>query len=83
MYVGRCFFRKGYHTQAISALQEAIGEYEIDDDVLAKTMCYWLGRAQEAAGQLDRARETFGNLLRLDYNFSDARARLDALPQAG
>ena len=83
MYVGRCFFRKGYHAQAISALQEAIGEYEIGDDMLAKTMCYWLGRAQEAAGQRNQASETYGNLLRIDYNFSDARARLDALPQAG
>lgn len=79
MYLGRCFFRKGYHSQAIGALQEAIKGHEFTDDELAKTMNYWLGRAQEAAGHADAARTTYGNILRLDYNYSDVRARLDAL----
>lgn len=79
MYLGRCFFRKTYYSQAISALQEAIKGYEFPDDELAKTMNYWLGRAQEAAGEVEGARETYGNILRLDYNYSDVRARLDAL----
>jgi len=79
MYLGRCFFRKGYHAQAISALQEATKVYEFSDDELAKTMQYWLGRAQEASGDADAAKETYGAVLRLDYNYSDVRARLDAL----
>ena len=79
MYLGRCFFRKGYHTQAINALKEATGEYEFSDDDLAKTMQYWLGRSQEASGEAEAARATYGALLRLDYNYSDVRARLDAL----
>lgn len=83
MYLGRCFFRKGYHDQAIAALQEASEQHEIDDDDLAKTMLYWLGRAQTAGGDVGGARKTFGKLLQLDYNFSDVRARLDGLPQNG
>lgn len=79
MYLGRCFFRKGYHSQAVSALQEAIKGHEFPDDELAKTMNYWLGRAQEAGGEKEAARATYGNILRLDYNYSDVRARLDAL----
>lgn len=79
VYLGRCFFRKGYHTQAINALQEAVKGYEFPDDDLAKTMNYWLGRSQEAAGDAGAARATYGNILRMDYNYLDVRARLDAL----
>jgi tetratricopeptide (TPR) repeat protein len=78
-YLGRCFFRKGYHTQAINALKEAIKGHEFTDDELAKTMQYWLGRSQEAGGEAEDARTTYGNILRLDYNYLDVRARLDAL----
>lgn len=78
-YLGRCFFRKGYHAQAVNALKEAIKGYEFPDDELAKTMQYWLGRSQEAGGESDEARSTYGNILRLDYNYLDVRARLDAL----
>lgn len=79
MYLGRCFYRKGYHSQAIAALEESIREYDVTDDALAKDMHYWLGRAKEAAGDLDAARQTYGNLLQMDYNFRDVRARLDNL----
>ena len=84
MYLGRCFYRKGYHSQAIATLEEAIRDYEAQDDDLAKNMQYWLGRAQEANENLDAARKTYGNLLQMDYNFRDVRARLDNLqPPAG
>ncbi len=83
MYLGRCFFRKGYHSQAVTALQEAIAEYEFTDDELAKTMRYWLGRAQEAAGDRDGAGKTYGDILTLDYNYKDVRARLDQLTACG
>ncbi len=84
MYLGRCFYRKGYHSQAISALEEAIRDYDISDDDLAKNMQYWLGRAQEANGDLEAARKTYGNILQMDYNFRDIRARLDNLqPSSG
>ena len=79
MYLGRCFFRKGYFSQSIAALQEAIAVHDFQDDELAKTMRYWLGRAQEGAGEPEAARKTYGDLLTLDYNYKDVRARLDAL----
>ncbi len=83
MYLGRCFYRNSYHSQAISTLQECIGEHEGADDDLGKTMRYWLGRSQEASGDAAAARQTFGNLLKLDYNYLDVRARLDALSAPG
>jgi len=83
MYLGRCFFRKGYYSEAIAAFEEAIKDYEITDDALAKTMLYWLGRSQEAAGEQDGAKKTYGNILQLDYNYKDVRARLDDLAPPG
>jgi tetratricopeptide (TPR) repeat protein len=80
LYLGRCFFRKGYQVEAISTLEEAVSQYEIPDDDLMKTMLYWLGRAQAAAGRIADARTTFGRLLQLEYNYKDVRARLDELP---
>ena len=83
MYLGRCFFKKNYHAQAISALSEAIEAHQFGDDDLAKSMKYWLGRAEEVSGDIEAARKTYGMLLQLDYNYGDVRARLDALPAPG
>jgi len=83
LFLGRCFFKKGYHSQAVSTLQQAVAQHEYRDDETAKSLNYWLGRAQEAAGDLAEAQKTYGNLLELDYNYRDVRDRLDGLRQAG
>ena len=83
MYLGRCFYRKGYFPQAISALEQELAEHEFSDDELAKAMLYWLGRSHESAGQTEAARETYGKILQLDYNYRDVRVKLDNLPPAG
>ncbi len=80
MYLGRCFYKKSYYTQAIAALQEELSTYQLTDDDLAKSMLYWLARSQEAAGDLSAARETYGKILQIDYNYLDVRAKLDQLP---
>ena len=82
LYLGRCFFRKGFHSQAISTLEQGLEEHEFDDDELAKSMLYWLGRSQEAGQDPDGARKTYGKLLQADYTFKDVRARLEGLPPA-
>jgi tetratricopeptide (TPR) repeat protein len=79
-YLGRCFFRKGYHDQAIPILQDAIAAHDCSDDEMAKSLLYWLGRAEEAAGKTENARKTYGKILQLDYNYGDVRVRLDGLP---
>lgn len=83
MYLGRLFFKKKYYTQAIAALQEELAAYQFTDDDLAKTMLYWLGQSQEAAGETAAARETYGKILQLEYNYRDVRAKLDHLPVTG
>jgi TolA-binding protein len=65
-------------------LDQTIKEYDGGDEELTKSMHYWLGRTQEANSDQDAARKTYGNLLQMDYNFRDVRARLDALqPPSG
>jgi tetratricopeptide (TPR) repeat protein len=81
VYLGRCFLRKGYHSQAISTLRETIAGHEHTGDELSKSMFYWLGQALEGYGQPSEARETYGKILQVDYNYRDVRARLDALPK--
>ncbi len=83
LYLGRCFFRKDYHSQAIPTFETTIGEWEFPDDDMAKDLQYWLARSQEASGDHESARKTYGKILQLDYNFRDVRDRLDALPGAG
>ncbi len=83
LFLGRCFFHKGYHAQAVAALQETIDDYEFSDDDVGKSMRYWLGRAREASGDTEGARKTYGTILQLDYNYSDVRARLDKLSPPG
>jgi len=83
LFLGRCFFKKGYHSQAVSTLAEAVSDYEFKDDETAKSLNYWLGRAHEAGGDVAEAEKTYGNLLQVDYNYRDVRARLDGLRQTG
>lgn len=79
--LGRCFFEKGFHAQAIGTLTKAIESYELQDDQLGKDLRYWLGRSLEADGKISPAREAYGRILELDYNFRDVRDRIGALPQ--
>jgi tetratricopeptide (TPR) repeat protein len=83
LYLGRCFFRKEYYSQAVTTLQAGLASHEFSDDELAKSMLYWLGRSEEAAGQHAAARETYGKILEMDYNYKDVRAKIDALPREG
>jgi tetratricopeptide (TPR) repeat protein len=79
LYLGRCFFRKGLHSQAVAALQEGLEEHQYKDDDLAKSMGYWLARSFEANGKIEEARKTYGKILQMDYNYRDVRARLSGL----
>jgi len=79
LYLGRCFFEKGFFTQAASILREAIGQYELTEDETAKDLNYWLGRALADEGKADEARMVFGQLMQLDYNYRDVRDRMQNL----
>ncbi|MEE9296149.1 MAG: hypothetical protein V3W34_14480 [Phycisphaerae bacterium] len=77
--LGRCFYEKRFFAQASGTLSQAVNSYDIPDDALAKDLRYWLARSMEAEKRLDAARDTYGEILQLDYNFRDVRDRLQAL----
>ena len=80
LLLGRSFFEKENPAQAIEILREALDRYEGTDDT-SKKLLYWLGRAYEAAGNVEEAKGAYGKLLRQDYNYleGDARKRSEAL----
>jgi TolA-binding protein len=81
LYVGRCFHRKNYFTQAIDTFREAISGYESPEDDLGKELHYWLGRSYEADKRTDDALKIYGQLIQWDYNYrkGDVRKRIDGL----
>jgi tetratricopeptide (TPR) repeat protein len=81
LFIGRCFFEKGYHSQAIETFKEAIAGKETPDDSAGKELHYWLGRAYESDGQTPDALKTYGQLIQWDYNYrdGDVRKRIDGL----
>jgi tetratricopeptide (TPR) repeat protein len=79
LYIGRCFYKKTYHSQAADVFKEAIANYEIPDDATGKELHYWLGRTYEADGQIPDALKTYGQLIQWDYNYRDVRKRIDEL----
>ncbi len=79
LYLGRCFFQKGLFSQAASILSDAIEDYELTDDDMAKELNYWLGRSQEDNKDSADAKKTYGKLLQVDYNYRDVRDRIEGL----
>jgi tetratricopeptide (TPR) repeat protein len=79
LYIGRCFFEKGFLDQAIGTMRQAIDESTTGDGPTQLELNYWLGRSLEASGNLADARNRYGHLIQIDYNFKDARQRLEKL----
>jgi tetratricopeptide (TPR) repeat protein len=75
VYIGRCFFAKGLYSQAVNILREALASYESPDDDLGKELHWWLGRAHEAAGQIEDALKVYGQLIEWDYNYRNGEVR--------
>jgi len=81
--IGLCFFMKGWFSDAIDTFKEAIEQYEIKDDEIAKDLRYNLARACEQQGQTAEALEIYRKLAQLDYAYKDVRNRVDKLRKAG
>ncbi len=82
LYIGRCFFEKKFYDQAVGTLRKTLSELPSADSPLAMAIHYWLARSLEASDNLEDAKNAYGNLIQLDYNFLDARQRLEKLVAA-
>lgn len=83
LYLGRCFYEKGFTEQAVGTLQTAIQEADTANSPLAMELKYWLARGLEASNRLTEAKKAYGDLIQFDYNFRDARSRLEKLVAGG
>lgn len=83
LLIGRCFFEKGFIDQAISVLRKGVQELDSATGPLVLELNYWLGRSLEKGAKPDEARQVFGQLIQIDYNYRDARKRLEQLVDGG
>lgn len=79
LFIGRCFFEKQFHAQALETLETAIREHELPDDEVGKALRYWLARTHEAMHHVGEATRAYGQLIQFDYNYADARMRFEKL----
>lgn len=83
LYMGRCFFDKQFYPQAVETLRLGVDELENRTGNMAFALNYWLARALEASGDVQEAKNAYGRLIQLDYNYRDARLRLEKLVAEG
>jgi len=77
--MGQCFFHKEWYPDAIETFLQALEAVGAAEDAVSKDLRYNLGRAYEAAGNTDEALKCFRKIAQIDFNYRDARARVDAL----
>jgi hypothetical protein len=77
--IGLCFFMKGWFKDAIDIIKQAIDEYEIKDDSLAKDLRYNLARAYEQQGDAAEALELYRRLAQLDFSYRDVKIKVERL----
>jgi tetratricopeptide (TPR) repeat protein len=76
--LGQCFLLKGQHGIALKVLQRALEQRPADELELIGVY-YYLGRAAEAGGQRDAARDAYERVLGLELGFQDVELRLARL----
>jgi tetratricopeptide (TPR) repeat protein len=73
--LGQCFSMKGQFNIAARVLQTAVGMHRGDELELIGVF-YHLGRAYEAVGKNDEARDAYERVMGLDINFQDVNERI-------
>ncbi len=76
--LGHCFLHKGQYSIAVKVLQRAL-EMSYEDELELLGVYYHLGRAFEAMGRTDDARDAYERVLGMDFGFQDAADRLARL----
>jgi tetratricopeptide (TPR) repeat protein len=80
--IGECCVESGEHERAREVLERAVHLPGTPAADLVGAY-YWLGRAQEAGGAVEPARESYGRVLAIDPAFRDAAGRLEGLAAPG
>ena len=77
--IGQCFFYKAWYPDAIETYQEALSLVERKEGQMAKELLYNLARAYQADGDDENALASYRKVAQIDFNYSDVKARVDAL----
>jgi tetratricopeptide (TPR) repeat protein len=77
--IGQCFFYKQWYPDAVESFQQAFDLLDNKEDALGKELLYNLGRAYEADGQTEKALNCYRRVAQIDFNYRDARSRVDSL----
>lgn len=81
---GNCFYRDGKAQLARGQLERAIPELNQEKDPkLYKETLFTLGLICEEMGDVPKAEQYFGDILVIDYDYKDARKRLENLQAGG
>ncbi|MGD2069011.1 MAG: tetratricopeptide repeat protein [Gemmatimonadota bacterium] len=73
--LGQAFIEKGQPDAAVRSLTRALdAPYQVEDELIG--IYYHLGRAHEALGNTDSAKEFYDRVFSLDINFADVTERL-------
>jgi tetratricopeptide (TPR) repeat protein len=81
--LGRCFFEKRFFDQSVETLRRGVDETDSRTSPVAMELNYWLGRSLEESRDAGSAKKVYGSLIQIDYNYKDARQRLETLVQRG
>ena len=76
-YLGQAFTKKKWYRQAADTYQKVL-QADIPDD-RAKEIRYNLAQVLEEMGEAQKALDEYSRVVQIDYNYKDARQRLDAL----
>ncbi len=79
--LGKCFFAKKLYREAQSQFENAIKQYELYDDPLAKELRYNLARTFEVQDKVNQAIEWYSVIVQQDYQYQDVAKRLEQLRQ--
>ena len=77
--LGKCFFAKKLYREAQNQFENAIEQYELSDDPLAKELRYNLARTFEVQHKVDQAIEWYSVIVQKDYQYQDVAKRLEEL----
>lgn len=75
--LGQAFLRKGWLHEA-SDTYERVQDAEMNED-RRKEVLYYLGEVKEKMEEFPKAIEVFSQVAQMDFNYKDARARVEAL----
>ena len=76
-YLGQAFEKKGWHREAVETYQKALESSPSEGR--AKEIHYNLAESLAAMGEKAKALEHFSIVAQMDYNFRDARNKVEAL----